>query len=71
MSHDIANPQAATAAPFSPAQIANMLLPDLSGAILEAVQHAVAMHTSPTMSREDFISVNSISASVLEKWISG
>ncbi len=69
MSHDIANPQAATAAPFSSAQIANMLLPGLSGAILEAVQRAVAMHTSPTMSKEDFIAVNGISASVLEKWI--
>lgn len=69
MSHDIANPQAAPAAPFSPAQIANMLLPGLSGAILEAVQRTVAMHTSPTMSKEDFIAVNGISASVLEKWI--
>ncbi|ANS42414.1 hypothetical protein Q5A_009770 [Serratia inhibens PRI-2C] len=46
-----------------------MLLPGLSGAILEAVQCAVAMHTSPTMSKEDFIAVNGISASVLEKWI--
>jgi hypothetical protein len=46
-----------------------MLLPGLSGAILKVVQRAVAMHTSPTMSKEDFIAVNGISASVLEKWI--
>ncbi|CAI1547589.1 hypothetical protein OX886_23645 [Serratia marcescens] len=69
MSHDIANSLAATATPFSSAQIANMLLPDLSNAILDAVQRAVAMHTSPTMSKGGFIAVNGISASVLEKWI--
>ncbi|RLM12592.1 hypothetical protein BIY27_11570 [Gibbsiella quercinecans] len=72
MSHEIANANGIEIPPNPHdliANVATMLLPDLSGAIQQAVERAVAIHTSPTMSKEDFAAVNGISASVLEKWI--
>ncbi|WP_455915557.1 hypothetical protein [Pantoea agglomerans] len=49
--------------------ISNLLMPALSAAVNEAVERAVAVSTSPTMSKGDFAAVNGISMSVLEKWI--
>lgn len=49
--------------------ISALLMPALSAAVNEAVERAVAVSTSPTMSKDDFAAVNGISTSVLEKWI--
>ena len=47
------------------ANVAAILMP----AISEAVNKAVTLATSPTMSKQDFAAANRISLSVLEKWI--
>ncbi|GLR09096.1 hypothetical protein COO59_02700 [Mixta theicola] len=49
--------------------ISSLLMPALSAAVNEAVERAVAVSTSPTMSKDDFAAVNGISKAVLEKWI--
>lgn len=49
--------------------ISSLLMPALSAAVNEAVERAVAVNTSPTMSKDDFAAVNGISKAVLEKWI--
>ncbi|WP_455863768.1 hypothetical protein [Pantoea agglomerans] len=50
--------------------ISTLLMPALSAVVNEAVERAVAINTSATMSKEDFAAINGISKSVLEKWIS-
>lgn len=58
--------------PKSPELIANLaaaLMPALSAAVNTAVEKALALNTSATMSKEDFAAANGISKSVLEKWI--
>ncbi|QPG28609.1 hypothetical protein IV493_07290 [Pantoea sp. SM3640] len=47
------------------ANVAAILMP----AISDAVNDAVTLATSPTMSKQDFAAANRISLSVLEKWI--
>lgn len=49
--------------------ISTLLMPALRTAVNEAVQRAVVISNSPTMSKEDFAAANGISKSVLEKWI--
>ena len=49
--------------------ITTLLMPALSAAVNEAVERAVAVSNSPTMSKDDFATVNGISKAVLEKWI--
>ena len=51
------------------ANIASALMPALCKAVNIAVEKAIALNTSPTMSKEDFAAANGISKSVLEKWI--
>lgn len=47
------------------ANVAAILMP----AISDAVNDAVTLATSPTMSKQDFASANRISLPMLEKWI--
>lgn len=51
------------------ANIASALMPALSAAVNLAVEKAIALNTSATMSKEDFAAANGISKSVVEKWI--
>lgn len=51
------------------ANIASALMPALSAAVNLAVEKAIALNTSATMSKDDFAAVNGISKAVLEKWI--
>ena len=51
------------------ANIASALMPALSAAVNIAVEKAIALNTSATMSKEDFAAANGISKSVVEKWI--
>jgi len=51
------------------ARITSALMPALSAAVNAAVDRAITLNTSPTMSKEDFAAANGISKSVLEKWI--
>jgi len=44
-------------------------MPALSAAVNNAVEKALAVNTSATMSKEDFAAANGISKSMLEKWI--
>jgi len=44
-------------------------MPTISAAVNDAVNKAVTLATSPTMSKQDFSNANRISLSVLEKWI--
>lgn len=56
----------------SPELIANItsaLMPVLSAAVNAAVEKAMVLSTSATMSKDDFAAANGISKSVLEKWI--
>jgi len=52
------------------ANVAAILMPALSEVVNDAVNKAVTLATSPTMSKKDFAAANRISDSVLEKWIS-
>lgn len=72
MSNENANFQDSTALLQSQeffASFALALMPALSNAVDEAIQKAVLLNASPTMSKEDFCNANKISSSVLEKWI--
>lgn len=51
------------------ANVAAILMPALSEVVNDAVNKAVTLATSPTMSKQDFAAANRISLSVLEKWI--
>lgn len=52
------------------ANVAAILMPAISEVVNDAVNKAVALAISPTMSKQDFAAANRISESVLEKWIS-
>ena len=72
MHNENANSGNAFDIPQSPELIANLaaaLMPALSAAVNTAVEKALALNTSATMSKEDFAAANGISKSVLEKWI--
>ncbi|MDR3432082.1 MAG: hypothetical protein P4L95_09310 [Rouxiella aceris] len=49
--------------------ITSLLMPTLSEVLSGAVERAIAMNASVTMSKKDFAAANRISESVLEKWI--
>jgi len=49
--------------------ITALLMPTLSKVLSSAVERAVVMNASATMSKKDFAVANRISDSVLEKWI--
>ncbi len=49
--------------------ITALLMPSLSQALNSAVERAVVMNASATMSKKDFAAANRISDSLLEKWI--
>ncbi|MBC3943812.1 hypothetical protein H8S21_00585 [Erwinia persicina] len=51
------------------AHLTSALMPALSVVVNEAVNRAVNLNTSPTMSKDDFAIANGISKSLLEKWI--
>lgn len=51
------------------ARITSALLPALSEALDNALNRAISLNSSPTMSKDDFAAANGISKSVLEKWI--
>lgn len=51
------------------ATITSALLPALSEALDNALNRAISLNSSPTMSKDDFAIANGISKSVLEKWI--
>lgn len=51
------------------ANVAAILMPTISEAVNDAINKAVTLATSPTMSKQDFAAANRISLSVLEKWI--
>lgn len=58
--------------PQLPELIANLtaaLMPALSTGVNTAVEKALALNTSATMSKGDFAAANGISKSLLEKWI--
>lgn len=67
-----ANNQSAFDLNHSPELITNItsaLIPLLSAAVHAAVEKAMVLNTSATMSKDDFAAANGISKSVLEKWI--
>lgn len=46
------------------------LLPQLKEVVVEQISLAVALHSSPTMTKENFAAINGLGLSTLEKWIS-
>lgn len=49
--------------------ITALLLPSLGQVIGDAIERALVITTSDTMSKQDFAAANRISVSVVEKWI--
>lgn len=72
MSHDIAIQSDTSDRSISPDllhALVTSLTPILNLIVSSAVERAVALNFSPTMSKKDFAEANRLSASLLEKWI--